>query len=112
MPLSDCNRGFGSKVSTCEGPPGMKRKMTRLARAGKCGARLARAASEIPVFPKDAAAPVSARASAINPARATVPNPPPITRNIWRRLRPPLQGPSRKGLGESRGEFTFTGQSI
>src|SRR5207249_7198952 len=33
------SRGLGSKVSTCDGPPGMKRKITRLARAGKCGRR-------------------------------------------------------------------------
>ena len=31
--LSSC--GLWSKVSTCEGPPCMNRKMTRLARAGK-----------------------------------------------------------------------------
>src|ERR1700730_16684162 len=30
--------GLGSKVSTCEGPPFRKRKITCLARAGKCGA--------------------------------------------------------------------------
>ena len=29
--------GLGSKVSTCDGPPFMNRKMTRLARGGKCG---------------------------------------------------------------------------
>ncbi len=29
--------GLGSNVSTCDGPPFMNRKMTRLARAGKCG---------------------------------------------------------------------------
>src|SRR5690349_13057726 len=33
------SRGFGSNVSTCEGPPDMKRKMTRLALAGYCGGR-------------------------------------------------------------------------
>ena len=30
--------GLGSNVSTCDGPPFMKRWMTRLALAGKCGA--------------------------------------------------------------------------
>ena len=30
--------GLGSNVSTCDGPPFMNRKMTRLARAGKSGA--------------------------------------------------------------------------
>ena len=33
--------GLGSKVSTCDGPPFMNRKMTRFARAGKCGGRTA-----------------------------------------------------------------------
>ena len=36
---SRASSGLGSKVSTCEGPPGMKRKMMRLARGGKCGGR-------------------------------------------------------------------------
>jgi hypothetical protein len=31
--------GLGSNVSTCEGPPFMKRKITRLALGAKCGAR-------------------------------------------------------------------------
>ena len=30
--------GLGSNVSTCDGPPFMNRKITRFARAGKCGA--------------------------------------------------------------------------
>src|SRR5665213_1047316 len=37
LPLSRARRGLGSNVSTCDGPPGMKRKMTRLARAAKWG---------------------------------------------------------------------------
>ena len=36
FPLSRLRRGFGSKVSTCEGPPCMNRKITRLARGAKC----------------------------------------------------------------------------
>src|ERR1043165_1626399 len=36
-PLYFTRADFGSKVSTCDGPPDMKRKMTRLAFAGKCG---------------------------------------------------------------------------
>src|SRR4051794_25297601 len=34
LPLSIASRGLGSKRSTCDGPPDMKRKMTRLAFAG------------------------------------------------------------------------------
>src|SRR5262249_39188554 len=37
LPSSRSKRGFGSNVSTCDGPPAMKRKMIRLARGGKCG---------------------------------------------------------------------------
>ena len=36
-PACRCNAGLGSNVSTCDGPPFMNRKITRLARAGKCG---------------------------------------------------------------------------
>ena len=42
------SRGLGSNVSTCDGPPGMKRKITRRARAGKCGARGARGSAARP----------------------------------------------------------------
>src|SRR5437660_1191681 len=34
-PSRRCSAGFGSKVSRCEGPPCMNRKITRLAVAGK-----------------------------------------------------------------------------
>src|SRR5580704_11887206 len=37
LPLSRSRRGLGSKVSICEGPPSMKRKMTDLAFGAKCG---------------------------------------------------------------------------
>src|SRR5438445_6505891 len=37
LPDSALRRGLGSNRSTCEGPPDMKRKMTRLALAGRCG---------------------------------------------------------------------------
>src|SRR6266700_635612 len=37
LPLYLSSIGLGSKVSTCDGPPFRKRKMTCLARAGKCG---------------------------------------------------------------------------
>src|ERR1700688_2437136 len=39
LPVSLTNRGLGSSRSTCEGPPDMNRKMTRLAFAGNIGAR-------------------------------------------------------------------------
>src|SRR5688572_30830336 len=36
-PLYFANAGFGSNVSTCEGPPDINKKITRFAFAGKCG---------------------------------------------------------------------------
>src|SRR5262245_12724488 len=37
LPSISVSLGFGSKVSTCETPPCMNRKITRLARGAKCG---------------------------------------------------------------------------
>ena len=37
LPSSRSRRGLGSNESICETPPCMNRKLTRLARAGKCG---------------------------------------------------------------------------
>ena len=37
LPSSRSRSGLGSKVSMCDGPPFMKRKMTRLARGATCG---------------------------------------------------------------------------
>src|SRR5260370_9626407 len=37
LPLYFVSIGLGSKVSTCEGPPFRNKKITCLARAGKCG---------------------------------------------------------------------------
>jgi hypothetical protein len=37
FPESTVNRGFGSNVSMCDGPPRMHKKITRFARAAKCG---------------------------------------------------------------------------
>src|SRR5271167_4642701 len=37
LPLSVASRGFGSKVSTCDGPPDMKRNIRRFALAGYIG---------------------------------------------------------------------------
>ena len=42
LPGITLERGLGSNVSTCDGPPFMNKKMTRLARAGKCDALGAR----------------------------------------------------------------------
>ena len=42
LPWSRVSSGLGSNVSRCEGPPFINRKMTRLARAAKCGCRGAR----------------------------------------------------------------------
>ena len=37
LPLYSSSFGLGSNISTCEGPPDMKRKMIRLQRGAKCG---------------------------------------------------------------------------
>ena len=47
--------GLGSKVSMCEGPPFMKRKMTRLARAGRSFVMAPELSSpDMPTTPKPA----------------------------------------------------------
>src|SRR4030095_14361300 len=62
--------GFGSNVSTCDGPPFMKRNTTRFARGAKCG---------------DGAAAKSARGPS-KLARLNIPKPPHRRWSIWRRL--------------------------
>src|SRR5580658_10269098 len=47
-PLSLASRGFGSKVSTCEGPPDMNKKMMRLALAGNCGGLTSKGLADAP----------------------------------------------------------------
>src|SRR5436190_18031321 len=59
--------GLGSNVSTCDGPPFMNRKITRLALAGKCAASSA------------------ASADCRVPARPSKPNPAPARRSRSRR---------------------------
>src|SRR5262249_29150175 len=66
--------GFGSKVSTWDGPPFMNRKMTRLARAGKC----VREADSLEVNP-------NLPAACKVPARPRRPNPMPACRSMSRR---------------------------
>ena len=66
MPWSRVSRGLGSKVSTCDGPPGMKRKITRCARGGQCGTRA-------PAGRRTA--PAAAASSARSAARASEPKP-------------------------------------
>src|SRR6185369_8828282 len=67
----------------CDGPPFRKRKMTRLARGAKCGARVA--------------LPANKAGGASNPPSPTRPNPAHMLRSIWRRLRNPP--PVRAGGG-------------
>ena len=64
--------GFGSNVSTCDGPPFRKRKMTRFARGVKCGPRPAAARSDC--GPRRA-------------PRPTIPKPAHIRRSICRRVK-------------------------
>src|SRR3954453_16324683 len=84
--------GLGSKVSTCDGPPFMNRKITRLARAGKCGGLGARGllGTDASVRPGVAAradpAPISSPASARTLESPSAPKPPPIRQNNARRV--------------------------
>src|SRR4030095_322538 len=39
LPFISASFGFGSKRSTCDGPPAMNRQIARVARAGNIGAR-------------------------------------------------------------------------
>src|SRR5262245_7099869 len=76
-PCSLARRGFGSKVSTCDGPPSMNRKMTLRALGLKCGGRGANGS-----FSKDGIPKAESFKSA---ARATAPNPLAHWRNMSRR---------------------------
>ena len=83
--------GLGSKVSTCDGPPFMNRKITRFARAGKWGDRGAIGSAGIDASPPAGPAradvgPPSRPASARTLPRPSAPNPPPIRLNSIRRL--------------------------
>ena len=86
--------GLGSNVSTCDGPPFMNRKMTRFARAGKCGGRGASgfegtSASDGLWLCAGPAPRAPASASTLASPRA--PNPPPMRQSNSRR---------EKGRGE------------
>jgi len=73
----------GSKVSICEGPPFMKRKMTRFARAGKCG----RFGSSECLGADSEAAKDNQPPSESTLVKASAPNPPPSRLSISRRVR-------------------------
>src|SRR5437660_8848528 len=80
LPLSSARRGFGSNVSTCDGPPDMNRKMTRFAFAGDGGGLTVSGFD----FPSANTQPI--KSSDNNPARPSIPNPLANRRNIWRRF--------------------------
>ena len=94
-------------MSTCDGPPFMNRKMTRLALAGKCGGL--GAIGSAGTTPSAADAPVASRpASAKAPARPSAPNPPPILPIASRRV---MRGPIERfmappGIRNSRFEIS------
>jgi hypothetical protein len=70
FPSRALSAGFQSKLSNCEGPPAMQRKITRLALTGKCGCWIAPRQSSGLVRPEDAAADASrpSMASAMPPS--------------------------------------------
>src|SRR5882757_9292394 len=71
FPSNLSSPGLGSNVSTCEGPPFMNRKMTRLARGAKCA---------------NGATPLAAAILGSIPARPTMPKPVHMRCNICRRV--------------------------
>src|SRR4051812_5992063 len=77
------NSGFGSHVSTCDGPPSAKMWITALALAGKCGSFGASGLAS-------AAARGAPEASAPRPridARLIAPKPMPVRSRNWRRVK-------------------------
>src|SRR5262249_36632134 len=83
LPAYFASDGLGSKVSTCDGPPFMKRKMIRFALGGKCGAR---GDSGLTARSFGSAA-QSKPASAKTLARPRAPKPPPMRQRTSRRER-------------------------
>src|SRR5579884_2870002 len=76
--------GLGSKVSTCDGPPFMNKKMTRLARGGKCGAF--GASGLLAALTAACTAGPSSPSPASTLARPSAPKPLPILHSICRRF--------------------------
>ena len=62
--------GFGSKRSTCDGPPAMNRKMMFLAFGAKCGGRAVSGSAATDLGPKSSGSRRARRAS------PPMPNPP------------------------------------
>src|SRR4051812_31925801 len=79
-PANFARAGLGSKVSTCEGPPFMKRKITRLARGLKSGVGRGDARDD---DDNDVSAFACGASSAANAAE---PKPAAVRWSIWRRL--------------------------
>ena len=80
LPWSRVSSGFSSNVSTCDGPPCMNRKITRLALGSKCG-RLGASGSGFTWANPD---------SASSDSSARLPKPAADRRSISRRLIDPL----------------------
>src|SRR5262245_22615646 len=102
-PLRFVNSGFGSKVSTCDGPPFMNRWMTRLARAGNCGPFGARALADL-------ISAASKPESAMTPARPRTPIPVPTRCSMSRRVMEAcstdrLRDTARQAASGDRGRF-------
>src|SRR5262245_46825916 len=81
FPLSACSRGLGSNVSTCDGPPAINRKITRLACGVKCGGFT----DNGDAAPNTSAAAWAANSSANKPANPSIPNPLAKCPKAWRR---------------------------
>src|SRR5690349_12281219 len=79
LPFSSRNFGFGSKRSTCDGPPDIKRKMTRLAFGGNIGGFNANGLAVALSAPRT-------KSFASKPARPSIPKPLAKRPSICRRV--------------------------
>src|SRR5262245_29318495 len=88
LPSSLASSGLRSKVSTCDGPPYMNRKMTALALAGNIGFLGAIGLTNLVAsLGASAGPPASAGSLWNNPARPSAPNPAPVSHRNSRRVR-------------------------
>ncbi len=107
-PFQSASLGLGSNVSTCDTPPCMNKKITRLARGTKCGRRGASGLASLVSAPVDAAlaGPVK------QPSMAMCPNPHAALNNIRRRDKGP-RGSGSSGMALlAIKEFVFTKQAL
>src|SRR5947209_20253436 len=98
-PLYFARDGFGSKVSTCDGPPFRNRKMTCLAFAGKCVERVASAPAASPFWASRLASPI-------------MPKPFPALRKSSRRVIPVVSSVHKEKLARTQQRTRKLGPAV